>query len=265
MMYKRKAFTLIELLMVIAIIALLMAILMPALARAKNMAKTVICQSNLKQWSVLLTMMLDDKDGRFPDSTGGDENWISATRRYDKSFGGIKVCPLATRKSRVQTGIANINGGLFEAWGILPGPGAPGSGYHWMRRYEYGSYGINGWTSNQKDSRYWRSVGLRGADKIPVILDCTMWGALPSVTDLPPDFEDMTLTGFPSGMGQFCLNRHVKKLNGLFMDWSVRSIGLKELWRLKWDRQYDTAAASPTWPEWMARFKNYPPEVTRNF
>jgi len=45
---KRRGFTLIELLVVISIIALLMAILMPALARVRNQAKTVICQNRSK-------------------------------------------------------------------------------------------------------------------------------------------------------------------------------------------------------------------------
>ncbi|MHC4084546.1 MAG: prepilin-type N-terminal cleavage/methylation domain-containing protein [Planctomycetota bacterium] len=50
-MQKRKAFTLIEILVVIAVIALLIALLLPALERARGQAKTVICQSNLQQWN----------------------------------------------------------------------------------------------------------------------------------------------------------------------------------------------------------------------
>jgi len=59
MMRERDGFTLIELLVVIAIIALLLAILMPALQRVKKQAKTVICQSNLKQWGTIFAMYTD--------------------------------------------------------------------------------------------------------------------------------------------------------------------------------------------------------------
>jgi prepilin-type N-terminal cleavage/methylation domain-containing protein len=52
-MLKRKDFTLIELSVVIAIIALLMAILMPALGRVRKQAKATACQANLHQWSLV--------------------------------------------------------------------------------------------------------------------------------------------------------------------------------------------------------------------
>jgi prepilin-type N-terminal cleavage/methylation domain-containing protein/prepilin-type processing-associated H-X9-DG protein len=57
---RSAAFTLIELLVVIAIIAILAALLLPALARAKEQAKQAACYSNLKQWGTALQMYTPD-------------------------------------------------------------------------------------------------------------------------------------------------------------------------------------------------------------
>ena len=63
-MYNRKGFTLIELLVVIATIALLLAILMPALRKAKDAARRISCGSRLKQWGTAIQMHIGDNDGR---------------------------------------------------------------------------------------------------------------------------------------------------------------------------------------------------------
>lgn len=62
---KRVGFTLIELLVVISIIALLLSILMPALRKARENAKSTICKSQLKQFSIALLTYAEDNDGGY--------------------------------------------------------------------------------------------------------------------------------------------------------------------------------------------------------
>jgi prepilin-type N-terminal cleavage/methylation domain-containing protein/prepilin-type processing-associated H-X9-DG protein len=68
---RRRAFTLVELLVVIGIIAIMIAILLPALNRAREAARQVQCLSNLKQLSNAVIMFATENRGWMPGQSGG--------------------------------------------------------------------------------------------------------------------------------------------------------------------------------------------------
>jgi len=265
----RSGFTLIELLVVIAIIALLMAILLPSLNLAKKQARTVACQALLKQWGVIWSMYCDDNDGYF--GTAGNVNWrrgewILALRPLYETRSEILRCPMATK--RLPSG--DDNGGPFNTY--VMGQGGTGD------RREEASYGANDWIYHPpseipeiqgRPTKYnWRTIHVRGADNIPLFAD-TMWrGGGPSENGTPGDPPQSNGQWINAGreMMHFCIDRHGSgTVNHVFFDRSIRKVGVKELWKLKWHRQFNVngpwtagGGCRPSdWPEWMRTFKEY--------
>ena len=267
-MHKQNAFTLIELLVVISVIVLLMAILLPVLQKVRKQARAAVCQANLKQWGTILGLYVEENRARLPGSFDSRlfflgwfvrENDPNENRPeplnpvYTK---GIVFCPMAVRHS------GNITiGSTFEAWGSRVYPSL---------RCSYGFNGrLVGWVSVDPITRKLRGpnvFSLKGRAKFPVLLDCKRPYASASDHRGPPQTERM-----PFGWGSFCMNRHNGHVNSLFFDWSIRKVGLKELWTLKWysefaaGPEFDTAGPwtkaggvrPEDWPEWMRRFKDY--------
>ena len=81
-----NGFTLIELMVVIAIIALLMGILLPSLNRARRQAKKITCISNMRQMGVALQAYLMDSENRLPPSScylsDPNQYWLKILTRY---------------------------------------------------------------------------------------------------------------------------------------------------------------------------------------
>ena len=274
-MYSRKkGFTLIELLVVIAIIALLMSILMPALQRVKKQARLSACLANLRQWGLLFAMYCDDNDGFFftgeingsRASAGSGEFWRETMRPYTKSFTKkMWLCPQAAKQQ--------------------PGGGIPQSNWAytaWENGSDVGSYGLNGWMLNIKASKesgnrnngwgrtpadwHWGTCQIQNSNNVPIYTGSWWVDSWPRENDNPPS-SNVGPPDTPNSneMNRVCVDRHDGFMCAVFADFTVRKVGLKELWTLKWSRGYNIAGpwtkgggCDPSaWPEWLQRYKDY--------
>ena len=238
---KKKGFTLIELLVVISIIALLLAILMPALGKVKKQAQSTVCRSNLKQLGLSYSLYAADNNGRFMSTNWGkaDEKWMEVLRSYYGDQHKVRHCPSAKKISTGPDWSVGNSGATDKAWTVNATTDTEeftGSyGENLFARYETSTTALFG-----SPSKFWGSPDRRGASDIPLVLDARWYSLAPENDHATPSCGQLQLTSVDWTKADIAaMRRHGKGINLVYFDMSANGLDAEELWNLKWNRQYD--------------------------
>ena len=270
---QRRAFTLVELLVVIGIIAVLVAMLLPSLTKARDASQRTACLSNLRQIYTALQMYNNENKHRLlPEWTGSSiaPTWHYMIKPYlgyglnsttignEQMRNAIFSCPSASGKDTPDSDNSPA-GSPFDQYF---------TNHSSLGRVQ-AAYGMNRWTYDRtkKDppgmpdspTKYWyyyytlnrgipmNFISLANSQKygdVPLFFDCRWRDARPS-SNTEKYYTDPSVTG---DMSLVATRRHGKLVNVTYMDGSTRAIPLPELWAAKWHATWSKPATLPPVP-----------------
>jgi prepilin-type N-terminal cleavage/methylation domain-containing protein len=270
---QRKAFTLVELLVVIGIIAVLVAILLPSLGKARAQANVVACASNIRQLTTCMLMYEQDYKGKLIVEWTNGPLWPYLLKAYfaklpntapglTQTRDSILQCPMATDKPSPDSD-KSPSPSPFQPYytDFAAGSTTNNSAFivqcaYGMNRYLYDASLKNGQPTWNKgffafdalnpaivSTNFWKLQKTTNGS-IPLLMDCR-WREV-YVDKNTEDYYPKNKSD--KGMSLIATRRHGRVTNVAFTDLSVRTVPLPELWSFRWRPDWTAPATLPKVP-----------------
>jgi prepilin-type N-terminal cleavage/methylation domain-containing protein/prepilin-type processing-associated H-X9-DG protein len=264
---RSAAFTLVELLVVIGIIAVLIGILLPALSKARKQANATACLANLRSMNQALSIYFAQNKGHLPyynwHPGSADQAWHGY---WVGVLGDLKcmpdkvICPEARQPLDFNLNTSKGFGTVNSAWTGQFQSTATGVMYDTQKfmnltmdpgGYRVGSYGFNR-NLTVDSNKYGTNIArVKQSADVPVFYDC-VWvdnASMDNPTDpsqikqWPTDLSGKDAAG-TTGEDQFriFIARHGRAINIAMADGSARQVNLTDTYNLWW---------SPTWHRYV--------------
>ena len=243
----RSAFTVPELLAVVAIITIIISTLLPSLNHGRDVARAAICMGNVRQISVAHTGYKVSHLGWHPPTSvdNTQRHWLELLEDYHDTNDSVRFCPSV--KGGYLLADPN-NTSLNQVWGSR-------NHHWWLNKNTYGvttsnggSYGANSWLHSttgwgQNLALHFRRASLvdRPASLIPVLSESVWHNGFPKHTDTSLVKESHGSEAPGGMMNRVLIPRHFGKANNVgFYDGSARQVELPRMWSLVWNNAFVT-------------------------